>query len=317
MTQAPKTPLPVALFKGLRPKQVPKNLFVYVALVFSNNLFNPKLFGLVTAAFLMFSLVAGSVYLMNDILDVEADRLHPKKRLRPIASGDLPIPVAKVASLLLMLGSVSGGFAFGWQFGSVILAYLVLQIFYCFRGKHIVLIDAFTLAGGFVLRVVGGAAIIHIRSTPWLLLFSFLLALFLGFGKRRQEIVLLGDDAEKRRAVLEEYSLPFLDQIIVMIAGITIVCYSVYSVQSGTSLKLPHLWATTPFVIYGVCRYLYLVYQKGWGGAPDEALREDRGLQMTILIWLVLILVLFKYDRPLNFNVADPAPNSASQPQGR
>ena len=305
MTQSPNISLPVALFKGLRPKQIPKNLFVYVALVFSNNLFNPKMLGMVTVAFLLFCLVAGSVYLMNDILDVEADRQHPKKRLRPIASGALPIHIAKAASVLLMVGSVGASFAFGWQFGAVVLCYLVLQIFYCFRGKHIVLVDVFTLAAGFVLRVVAGAAIIHVRSTPWLLLFSFQLALFLGFGKRRQEIVLLGADAEKQRAILEEYSLPFLDQIIVMIAGITIVCYSVYSVQSGTSLKLPHLWATTPLVIYGVCRYLYLVYQKGWGGAPDEALREDRALQVVIAIWLALVLILFKFDRPFNINTPE------------
>ncbi len=301
MTQSPKKPLPIALIKALRLKQAPKNLFVYVALVFSNNLFQPALLGMVTVAFVMFCLVAGSVYLLNDILDVEADRKHPKKCLRPIASGDLPIPVARVVSVLLMVGCTAVSFLIGWEFGVVILAYLILQIFYCFRGKHIVLVDVFALAGGFVLRTLAGAVIIHVPSSQWLLLFSLQIALFLGFGKRRQEIVLLGENADKHRAILEDYSLPFLDQILVMIAGVTIVCYSVYSVESGTAKEhIPHLWITVPMVIYGICRYLYLVYQKGWGGAPDEALREDRGLQVVILIWLVTVLFLFKFDRPLN-----------------
>jgi 4-hydroxybenzoate polyprenyltransferase len=290
-------PLPKALLKAIRPKQFPKNLFVYTALVFSNNLLDSVRFGYVTLAFLLFCLASGSIYLLNDLLDVEADRLHPEKRNRPIASGALPVSVAKGMFVLLLLVSVGISFALGWKFGATVAAYLVLQIVYCLRWKHVVLLDVFTIAAGFVLRTVAGAVVIQVPISQWLLLFSLQLALFLGFGKRRQEIVLLGEDAEKHRAILEDYSLPFLDQMINVVAGVTIVCYSVYSVESATAKQHPHLWITVPLVIYGICRYLYLVHQKGWGGAPDEALRKDRSLQVAILLWLITVFALFGLDK--------------------
>jgi hypothetical protein len=148
-----------------------------------------------------------------------------------------------------------------------------------------------------VLRAVAGAMIIHVHISQWLLLCTLQLALFLGFGKRRQELVKLGPEAGKHREILNEYSLPFLDQMINIVAGITIVCYSVYSVESETAKLHPHLWITVPFVIYGVCRYLYLVYQKGWGGAPDEALRKDRMLQLSIVLWFITVMILFVVDK--------------------
>ncbi len=289
--------LPLILLKALRPKQFPKNFFVYTALVFSNNLLNPARFGYVTLAFLLFCLASGSIYLLNDLLDVEADRRHPEKRNRPIASGELPVSVAKSAFVVLFVGSLGASFALGWKFGVVVLGYLLLQLLYCFRWKHVVLLDVFTIATGFVLRTVAGGVVIHVPISQWLLLFSLQLALFLGFGKRRQEIVLLGEEAEKHRAILEDYSLPFLDQMINIVAGVTIVCYSVYSIESTTAKEHPHLWISVPFVIYGMSRYLYLVHQKGFGGAPDEALRKDRSLQVVILLWITTILLLFGLDK--------------------
>jgi hypothetical protein len=160
-----------------------------------------------------------------------------------------------------------------------------------------VLLDVFAIAAGFVLRTVAGANIIHAPISQWLLLCTLQLALFLGFGKRRQEIVKLGPEAGKHREILNEYSLPFLDQMINIVAGVTIVCYSVYTVESDTAKHHPHLWITVPFVIYGLCRYLYLVYMRGEGGAPDEALRKDRMLQLSIILWFVTVVVLFLVDK--------------------
>ena len=295
----------MGLIKGLaaalRPKQALKNLFVFAALVFAGHLTDPvkgpRNLALTLVAFLLFTLVAGSVYLLNDILDIEQDRLHPEKRYRPIASGQLPIPLAWTAMSVLAVASLTACFLVDVSFGIVVSTYFVMQIAYCLALKRIVLLDVFTIAAGFVLRTVAGAMIIHVHISQWLLLCTLQLALFLGFGKRRQELVKLGADAGKHREILDEYSLPFLDQMINIVAGVTIVCYSVYTIESDTAKLHPHLWITVPFVIYGVCRYLYLVYQRGWGGAPDEALRKDRMLQLSIVLWFVTVMILFLVDK--------------------
>ena len=288
--------LPNALLKAIRPHQATKNLFVFAALVFTGGLLNPHLLGRVIVAFFLFSLTAGSIYLLNDLIDVEQDRQHPKKRFRPIASGALPVPLAWASMALLALGSLSAGFLLRPAFGMALLGYFVLQIAYCVTLKHIVLIDIFTIAIGFVLRAVAGALVINANISNWLLLCTLQLALFLGFGKRRQELVLLGAGAGKHRANLDDYSVPLLDQIINIVVGITIVCYSVYSVDSPTAQIHPHLWLTVPVVIYALFRYMYLVYQKGWGGAPDEVLQKDRALQAAIAVWFLLVMLLLKFD---------------------
>ena len=285
-----------ALIRAVRPKQATKNLFVYAALIFTGKLFQLAPFIKVTIGFLLFTAVAGGVYLLNDILDVAQDRLHPTKSRRPIASGQLSIPVAAAALLVLEIGGLMLGWMQAPAFGAAMGIYLLLQICYCFKLKHVVLLDVFTIAIGFVLRTVAGGLILNVSISNWLVLCSLQLALFLGFGKRRQELVLLGEEAGSHRAILQEYSMPFLDQMINIVSAVSIVCYSVYSVESDTAHRHPHLWITVPVVIYSVCRYLYLVYQKGWGGAPDDVLMKDRSLQTAILIWLALILLLFKFD---------------------
>ena len=287
-----------ALIHSLRPKQATKNLFVFAALVFTGKLFDPVLFGKVTLAFLLFSLVAGSIYLLNDLLDVEADRLHPKKCKRPIASGALPVGLARVALVVFMVGGLAASAVLSRDFVVAVGAYLVLQIAYCFRLKHVALLDVFTIAIGFVLRTVAGGFVIGAPISQWLLLCSLQLALFLGFGKRRQELVQLGANAGTR-AILKEYSIPFLDQMIVVVSAVTVVCYSVYSIESETAKKHPHLWITVPLVIFSVCRYLYLVYQKGEGGAPDEVLMKDRTLQVAIVLWFLTVMLLFAFDTNL------------------
>ena len=295
-SQGRKDNILVAMVKAVRPKQATKNLFVYTALVFAGQLFHVSQFLRATMGFLLFTAVAGSIYLLNDLLDVEQDRLHPKKRTRPIASGSLPVPLAWAMFMILGLCGTATGFLLSPLFGATLAAYFILQIAYCFRLKHMVLLDVFTVATGFVLRTASGGFAIDVHISPWLMLFSLQLALFLGFGKRRQELVLVGQNAGKTRAILSEYSLPFLDPMIVIVSAVTIVCYSVYSVDSPTAVTHPHLWVTVPFIIYGVCRYLYLVYQKGWGGAPDEVLLKDRELLISVILWFVVVLLVFKFD---------------------
>ena len=289
-----------ALIRGLRPKQAAKNLFVFAAIVFANQLFILHSFERVALAFLLFSLASGSIYLLNDILDVEQDRNHPKKKLRPIASGALPLPLAQAALIIIGLGSVAAGVMLSTKFGLTVAAYLVMNIAYCYRLKHVVLLDVFTIASGFVLRTVAGGFVIGVHISHWLLLCTLQLALFLGFLKRRQELVEQGSEAKLTRAILDEYSLPFLDQMITIVAAVSIVCYSVYTVESDTAHTHPHLWITVPIVIFGICRYLYLVYQKHMGGAPEEVLRTDRWMQATVILWFLLIMLLFKFDTGSN-----------------
>ena len=296
-----------AILDGLRPKQATKNLFLFAALIFSGYVTKPsqewKSFIAVFEAFLLFSMTAGSIYLLNDILDVENDKRHPKKCKRPIASGRLPIPIAWAAMLVCSVGGITLSFLLDANFGLIVASYFVLMIAYNFYLKHQVLLDVFTIAIGFVLRTSAGGLVIHVPVSPWLLLCTLQLALFLGFGKRRQELSLLGSEAGAHREILKEYSIPFLEQMINIVSGMSIVCYSVYTIESNTSKSHPHFWITVPFVIYGVCRYLYLVYQKGWGGAPDEALLKDRMLQVSILLWFGAVVLLFLFDKPGFFGI--------------
>lgn len=285
----------------MRFKQATKNLFVFAAFVFAGHITDPVIgprnFLRTALAFLLFTLTASSIYLLNDVLDVEQDRAHPEKCKRPIASGILPKSVALVAVVILAAGSISASLFVDLSFGVIVAAYFVLQVAYCLALKRMVLVDVFTIAIGFVLRTVAGGMVIHVHISQWLLLCTLQLALFLGFGKRRQELIKLGPDAGSHRKILNEYSREFLEQMINIVAGITVVCYSVYSIESDTAKLHPHLWVTVPFVIYGVCRYLYLVYQKGWGGAPDEALLKDRMLQAAIVLWFISVMILFLVDK--------------------
>lgn len=287
-----------SLIKAIRLKQSPKNLFVFAAILFSGELFRLHEFLRVSLAFLLFTVVSGSVYLLNDLLDVEQDRFHPQKRSRPIASGALPIPVAVIAMFLLGGFGIFAGYKLEFKFGLALAAYMALQIAYCVKLKNIVLLDVFVLAGGFLIRTAAGGVVIHVAVSQWLLLCSLEIALFLGLGKRRQELVTLGESAWKHRPILDEYSLPLLDQLIILVVGMTIVSYSIYTVESPSARSHPHLWVTVPIVLYGIFRYLYLVYRKGWGGAPDEVLMKDRALQVDILLWLIVNIILFAWDKP-------------------
>jgi 4-hydroxybenzoate polyprenyltransferase len=238
-------------------------------------------------------LISGTIYLINDLVDIEQDRQHPTKKNRPLPSGRLSINAALAATVILPTFCLPLSFFLSPTFGLVLLSYFLLQTIYSFLLKNIVIIDVLTIAGGFVLRVASGVVLIDAeRFSPWLYVFTVLLALFLGFGKRRQEIVLLRGQAVNTRAILNEYNLPFLDAMMSIVTTGAIITYAFYTF-SAPNLPGNHLMMLTiPFVIYGIFRYLYLVHVRGEGGAPDEVLLTDRSLQIDLLLFGLTVFVI-------------------------
>lgn len=287
---------PKALIKTMRPRQWTKNLVIFAALVFDRQLGLAHLDATLRtlAGFIIFCLLSGLVYIVNDIADVEADRIHPDKRNRPIASGLLPVRTALIAAALIFIVVIPVSFWLSVGFGLVAVSYFLLNLAYSKWLKHIPLLDVLVLALGFVLRVAAGVALIEVaRFSPWLYVVTTLGALYLGFGKRRAELALLAGDANSHRRVLEGYTIPLLDQYITIVSATTIIAYSLYTF-SAVNLPDNHvMMLTIPFVIYGVFRYLYLIQIKHSGGAPEEVLLSDRPLQATIILWGLAILLIF------------------------
>lgn len=272
----------IGILKTLRPKQWTKNLLIFAGIIFSKNLFQAELLGKVILAFFLFSLVSGCVYLINDISDIDEDRKHPKKKKRPLPSGEITIMQAKFFFLIIFVFSIGLSFWLSRDFGLIALLYFSINILYTFYFKQVVLLDVIFISFGFVLRAIAGAVVINVRISPWLILCTVLLALFLGFSKRRNEIIVLKDNAIKHREVLEDYSIEFLDQMITIVTSGTIVAYSLYTFYSNESI---YLMLTIPFVIYGIFRYLYLIHQHGLGGHPEEILLSDKPLLFNIILW--------------------------------
>lgn len=288
------TTIALGLLRSMRPRQWTKNGFVFAALLFDGKLFQREPVIASIFGFAIFCLLSSAVYLINDSVDAPVDRLHPTKRNRPIARGDVPVPLAVSWAALLAVASLAVAFALNPAFGVIGLLYFSSTVLYSFVLKHIVIVDVLVLALGFVLRVGAGAALVEaIRFSPWMYVCMMMLALLLGFGKRRQELVELAGSASTR-AILSEYSIPLLDQIISIVTGATLVAYAFYTF-SAPQLPANHsMMLTIPFVIYGIFRYLYLVHVKGAGGAPDEVLLNDRSLQVAIALWaLSVVLVLY------------------------
>lgn len=290
-----------ALIAAMRPKQWTKNLFVFIALVFTNSLPTSvqdsghlRALGLTCLAFALFCLISGAIYLLNDAFDREQDRLHPEKRKRPIASGRLSVGFALAGAALFGPGGVAASFLINRGFGLIALLYLVLQVAYTLSLKHMVLIDVFVLAGGFVLRAVAGGFAIHVPISEWLLVCTLQLALFMGFGKRRHELVSLAEEARNHRRNLAQYTVPLLDQLIAIVLGALTVCYAIYVILSPTALKHPALVMTLPSVMYGIFRYLYLIHVEHKGGSPETILLQDRPMQLNLLLWVALVIVAFK-----------------------
>lgn len=289
-----------ALIESMRPKQWVKNGIVFAALVFDVQLFQVQPFLRTLAGFAILCVLSSSVYLFNDLADIEKDRLHPTKRLRPLASGRLSKNVALVVAVLLPLVAVPVSFVLQWRFGIVASVYLLSNILYSFWLKNVVIVDVLLLAAGYVLRVAAGVALITVeRFSPWLYICITLLALFMGFGKRRGELVLLGGGgngaaAGGSRRVLQDYTIPFLDELINIVSTATIMAYSLYTFSAPNLPDNHAMMLTIPFVLYGIFRYLYLIHIKGEGGAPDELVLTDRPLQITFVLWgLSAVAVLY------------------------
>jgi len=288
----------LALLKTMRPKQWAKNGFLFAGLIFDRQLthIDPLLHTL--AGFLVFCLLSSVIYIINDIVDLQADRLHPRKRLRPLPSGALPIRVAQAASLVFILIIFPSAYFLSKVFALFCLLYLLLNFAYSFWFKHISILDVLVLASFYVLRVGAGVSLIVVTQfSPWLYVFTTFLALFLGVGKRRAELVLLQNGADSHRKVLEGYSLPLLDQLLTMVSTMAIMTYSLYTF-SASNLPPNHLMMLTiPFVIYGLFRYLYLIQVEQSGGEPEEILFKDIPLQVTLVLFGMAILLIFYYNR--------------------
>jgi len=281
------------LLISMRPKQWIKNLLIFTALVLDVKFLDLERMLITVAGFMLFCLVSSTVYILNDITDLEADRSHPKKRNRPIASGALPISVARWSVFLLLLVTFPLAYLLSSSFFLIMLSYWLLSLAYSKWLKHIVIIDVFILASFYVIRVIAGLTLIEVtRFSPWLYVVTTLLALYIGLGKRRAELTLLSDDAFAHRKVLDGYTVPLLDQYITIVSATTIVAYSLYTFSAPNLPENNAMMLTIPFAIYGILRYLYLVQTKQDGGAPEEVLLTDHPLQITLILWGLVVLVL-------------------------
>jgi 4-hydroxybenzoate polyprenyltransferase len=273
----------------MRPQQWIKNLFLFAALVFSGHLFIAGDVARVCLGFAFFSLSASGLYMFNDIADLERDRLHPVKRLRPLPSGRIGRGTAWTAFALLVAAGLLGGAALERGFFWILLTYVAINILYSLYLKNVVILDVMTIAAGFVLRVLAGAAIISVPTSEWLIICTVLLSLFLGFSKRRHELTVLEDSADTHRAVLQHYSPYFLDQMIGIVTASTVMSYVLYTISEDTVLKFgtKNLIYTVPFVLYGIFRYLYLVHKREEGGDPTRLALTDRPLLLNTILWIV------------------------------
>lgn len=285
----------IGLLQTMRPKQWFKNVFIFAPLVFDVKLFDPGYLMQTVAGFLLLCSISGTVYIINDLTDIDKDRNHPKKRNRPLASGKLDVRSATIAAILIPLIVLPLGFLLHPIFGAILAGYLLIQIGYSFWLKNVVIIDVLILASGFLLRVAAGVPLVDAeRFSPWLYICMTLLALLIGFGKRRHELVLLKENASQHRRSLQEYNLPLLDHTITIVTASTLLAYALYTF-SAPNLPANHtMMLTIPFVLYGIFRYLYLMHVKEMGGAPEEIVLSDRPLQIAIFLWgLSVILVMY------------------------
>lgn len=283
-----------ALIKTMRLRQWTKNGFIFFGLIFDKQLFSVQPFLRTLEGFALFCLISSAVYLFNDIADVEADRNHPEKKFRPIASGKLPISVALGMAILLAVIALPLGYFLSPIFAVILTSYLVINLLYSRWLKHISILDVLIVSSGFVLRVGAGVALITVeRFSPWLYMITVLFSLYIGLGKRRAEMNLLAQGASAHRKVFEGYTIPLLDQYITIVSGMTIVAYSLYTF-SAPNLPANHtMMLTIPFVVYGIFRYLQLIQTGHAAGAPDEVALKDRPLQLTVVLWGMAVITIF------------------------
>lgn len=289
--------MPADWFALLRPAQWIKNAFVLAPLVFSHRFFKPAPLVSALVAFAAFCLASSASYVVNDVLDRERDREHPLKCLRPIAAGRIRPDTAVAGAVLVASVALALGWAVGARFLTVLVLFLLVQILYSTALKYVVVGDVAGIAMLFVLRAAGGVVAVDARMSPWLFLCTFLLAMFLGLGKRRHELVLLKDEAGDHREVLGRYSVALLDWLIAAVAGATILAYTMYSLWPAVEAKLgtERLYLTAPFVAFGVVRYLFLIYRREEGGSPTDLLLGDLPLQVGIAGWIVTVFLLLYF----------------------
>jgi len=298
----------LALLRAMRPRQWVKNLALFVGIVFAHRLLSLPVFERAVIAFVTFCLASSAIYLLNDLLDLENDRQHPVKSKRPLASGALTVSWAVIAMGILVLACAglialiffipitghpdifAGYGGANLLFALTVATYLILMVLYSARLKHVVLLDVFIIASGFVLRILAGTVVLPVVISPWLYFVTILLSLFLALNKRRNELVLLQGEASNHRQILNEYSLPLLDQMITIVTAATLMAYSLYTFQSSTGNH--HLMITIPFVLYGMFRYLYLVHMRMEGGSPEEVLLRDRHMLVTVVLCTALIIIV-------------------------
>lgn len=285
-----------ALIRAMRPRQWTKNGFIFFGLIFDKQLFLLEPFLRTLAGFFLFCLISSAVYLLNDIADIEADRQHPEKRYRPLASGELPIGIAQGAAFILALISLSLGYVLEPVFALILAFYFIINMLYSRWLKHVPILDVLIISSGFVLRVAGGVALITVeRFSPWLYMLTILFSLYIALGKRRAEINLLAQEAGAHRRVLDGYTLPLLDQYITIVSGMTIVAYSLYTFTAPNLPENHSMMLTIPMVVYGIFRYLQLIQTGHAAGAPDEVALKDRPLQATVLLWGLAVIAIFYF----------------------
>jgi len=281
----------------MRPRQWTKNVIIYAGLVFDGQLFTLESLLRVTGGFILLCLISSTIYIINDLVDIEADRQHPYKKYRALPSGQLPVNLAIIAALLISIVSLSTAALLSVRFAVILVTYFIIHVLYSYWLKNIVIIDILTITAGFVLRVAAGVMVIQVANfSPWLYACTALLALFLVIGKRRQELVLLAENAQNVRVTYKEYNLPLLDEMLRLVTTGTFVAYLLYTVEARTIRVADTNLAliTVPFVLYALFRYMYLLYIRNEGGAPDEVLLQDRPLLASIVLWgLTFVIILY------------------------
>ncbi|MFP4466351.1 MAG: decaprenyl-phosphate phosphoribosyltransferase [Candidatus Goldiibacteriota bacterium] len=282
------------LFSLLRVKQWIKNLLLFGAIVFTGNLFEPALFLKVTMGFFIFSFASSSLYIMNDIRDMNEDLHHPAKRHRPIAAGLVNTKTAFAMSIILLLLSLSGAYFLNLNFFYILLIYIIMTTLYTLKLKHMVILDVFVVAAGFVLRPIAGAYIINASISPWLLICASLLALFVVLSKRKYELETL-EESHKHRKILSEYSVPLLNEMTSIVTASTVIAYSLYTFTSETASEHHFLMFTIPFVLYGIFRYLYLMHKKNLGGAPELIFLKDKAMIIDIFLWVLSVIIIMYF----------------------
>lgn len=288
-TNAVKSNLFVSLFLQLRPKQWTKNLLVFASALFAGKFLEYATFFNAFLAFICFSLIASTVYIINDIVDIEKDRLHPDKCKRPLPSGSLSIPTAILMGIFLFLIALTVSFWISPVLTGVLFFYFTINVLYSLKLKHVVLLDVMIIASGFVLRAIAGAVAVNGLLTSWFILCTLLLSLFLALGKRRHELQLFDGDTSKQRKVLQFYSIKLLDQLMSIVTGLTIMCYCLYAAENQIMMF------TIPFVLYGVFRYLYLMHMENAGGKPEEVLLTDKHILFTVIIFALSVIFIKAY----------------------